>query len=82
MTTTETTKCTRPYCHRCADPTLHAVADAPLRPLSDLLKAAVEFERAVKAYSAWNTRPSDSDEYEQRKYDAMKSLFAAVKVLS
>ena len=28
----------------CKDPTLHAVADAPLRPLSDLLRAATEFD--------------------------------------
>lgn len=40
------------------------------------LEAAREFERAVKAYSAWNTRPQD--EYEQRKYDAMKQLFIAL----
>src|SRR3990167_2104440 len=29
---------------RCKDPTLHAVADAPLRPLSDLLRTATEFD--------------------------------------
>ena len=28
----------------CPDPTLHAVADAPLRPLSDLLRTATEFD--------------------------------------
>ena len=28
----------------CHDPTLHAVADAPLRPLSNLLEAAVLFD--------------------------------------
>ena len=28
----------------CKDPTLHSVADAPLRPLSDLLRTATEFD--------------------------------------
>ena len=33
--------------HACPDPALHRIADAPLRPLSDLLKAAVLYIEVV-----------------------------------
>src|SRR3990167_5858982 len=43
----------------CPDPTLHAVADAPLRPLSDLLRTATEFDEiadTVLAHADLTTR--------------------------
>jgi len=48
-------------------------------PIAAIVDAAKRFERAVKAYSAWNTRPAD--EYERQKYDAMKGLFAALEAV-
>jgi len=56
----------------CPDPTLHAVADAPLRPLSDLLRTATEFDEiadTVLAHADLTTR------------DAIDALRAAVRAL-
>ena len=57
---------------RCKDPTLHAVADAPLRPLSDLLRTATEFDEiadTVLAHADLTTR------------DAITALRAAERAL-
>ena len=48
-------------------------------PVAAVVGAAGIFERTVKAYSAWNTRPAD--EYERQKYDAMKGLFAELEAV-
>ena len=44
MPTVTATELTTLRAAACPDPTLHAVADAPLRPLSDLLRTATEFD--------------------------------------
>ena len=49
----------------CPDPTLHAVADAPLRPLSDLLRAATEFV--------------DGDNHTPDAFDALRAAVRALQ---
>src|SRR3990167_8512579 len=49
----------------CSDPTLHAVADAPLRPLSDLLRAATEFV--------------DGDNHTPDAFDALRAAVRALQ---
>ena len=56
----------------CKDPTLHSVADAPLRPLSDLLRAATEF---VDAYDLYDRVVVDDVS------DKLDALRAAVRAL-
>lgn len=55
-------------CTVCPDPKLHQVADAPLRPLSDLLRAAVELDEIADIVRDH----SDLTLAEQGRFDALR----------
>jgi len=59
----------------CKDPTLHAVADAPLRPLSDLLRTATEFDEIA------GFMLSDHADFTDIERDVITALRAAVRAL-
>jgi len=60
---------------RCPDPTLHAVADAPLRPLSDLLRTATEFDEIA------GFMLNDHADFTDLERDVITALRAAVRAL-
>lgn len=75
--------CPKPHC---PDVTLHVVADAPLRPLADLLRAAIEIQADLDAIRAGGDDycrecgdpPDHLTDAQAARFDALR---AAVRVL-
>jgi len=64
----------------CKDPTLHAVADAPLRPLSDLLRTATEFDEiADDLLVHFHDCADDRTPEAIRRFDALRAAVRALQ---